>query len=59
MSESIRKMVGLILSIISIFLILAGLYAGVFIEKYSILLIFIGVILLTTGIVFFKIMCDN
>lgn len=59
MSKSIRKMVGLILSIISIFFILAGLYAGVFIEKYGMLLIFIGVILLTTGIVFFKIMCDN
>lgn len=59
MSNSFRKMLGLFFLIISIFFLLAGMYAESYLGIYSVLSAVIGVVLLSIGIVFLKVMCDN
>lgn len=59
MSNSFRKMLGLLFLLISFFFLLAGMYAERYLGVYSVLSAVIGVVLFSIGIVFLKVMCDN
>ena len=59
MRKSFFKMSGLLLSVVSMFFLLAGLFADEYLGGYGNLVIAAGIILLTLGIVFLKVMCDN